>query len=176
MVEGGTPRATKVLVVAVLAVTGAAVGWYLLAAPVDDPRAAGLVLLLLTLLFLGRVAGQIAVARYAPAWLPPMSQWNLLPYRYLLPIQLVFLAVMAAVSAAFLDWSRDGLLTEPRRAVGAAVVVTSGVYAGAMAVRYVVRMRRRPDQRWFGGTIPIVFHWVLAAFLLVYGVYNLRAA
>jgi hypothetical protein len=37
-------------------------------------------------------------------------------------------------------------------------------------------MRRRPDQRWFGGTIPIVFHWVLAAFLLVYGVYNLRAA
>lgn len=176
MGEGGTPRATKLLLVAVLAVTGAAVAWYLLAAPVDEPRAAGLVFFLLTLLFLGRVAGQVAVARYAPAWLPPMSQWNLLPYRYLLPTQLVFLVVMGVVSAAFLDGSRDGVLTEPRGAVGAAVVAASGVYAGGMAVRYAVRMRRRSDQRWFGGTIPIVFHWVLAAFLLVYGAYNLRAA
>jgi hypothetical protein len=176
MGEEGTPGATKLLLIAVLAVTGAAVGWYLLAAPVDDPRAAGLVLVLLTVLFLGRVASQVAVARRAPAWLPPMTHWNLLPYRYLLPIQLVFLAVMGVVSVAFLDGSRDGLLTEPREAVGAAVVAASGVYAGAMAVRYVVRMRRRPDQRWFGGTIPIVFHWVLAAFLLVYGAYNLRAA
>ena len=56
------------------------------------------------------------------------------------------------------------------------MLAVSGVYAGAMLVRYVVRMRRRRDQRWFGGTIPIVFHWVLAAFLLVYGVYNVRAA
>jgi hypothetical protein len=176
MGEEGTPRATKLLLIAVLAVTGAAVGWYLLAAPVDDPRAAGLVLLLLTVLFLGRVAGQVAVAVRAPAWLPPMTQWNLLPYWYLLPIQLVFLAVMGVVSVAFLYGSRDGLLTEPREAVGAAVVAASGVYAGAMAVRCVVRMRRRRDQRWFGGTIPIVFHWVLAAFLLVYGAYNLRAA
>jgi hypothetical protein len=37
-------------------------------------------------------------------------------------------------------------------------------------------MRRRPGQRWFGGAIPIVFHWVLAAFLLVYAVYNLRSS
>jgi hypothetical protein len=44
------------------------------------------------------------------------------------------------------------------------------------SMRYAVRMRRHSDQRWFGGTIPIVFHWVLAAFLLVFGVYNLKAA
>jgi hypothetical protein len=93
-----------------------------------------------------------------------------------LPIQLVFLAVMGIVSAPFLPGTRDGLLTEPRPAVGAAVVAVSGVYAGAMVVRYAVRMRRHSDQRWFGGTIPIVFHWVLAAFLLVFGVYNLKAA
>ena len=176
MNESATPRATKVLLVAVLLITGVTVAWYALAASSDDPRAVGAALLLLTLLFVGRVVGQVAVALAAPSWLPPMSQWNLLPYRYLLPIQAAFIAVMATVSAAFLRGTDDGLLTEPRRAVGAAVVAVSGVYAGAMAVRYAVRMKRRPGQRWFGGTIPIVFHWVLAAFLLVYGVYNLRAA
>jgi hypothetical protein len=176
MDESATPGATKLLLVVVLLVTGATVAWYLLAASADDPRAAGAALLLLTLLFVGRVVGQVTVALAAPSWLPPMWQWNLLPYRYLLPIQAVFIAVMATVSAAFLRGTDDGALTEPRRTVGAAVVAVSGVYAGAMAVRFAVRMRRRPGQRWFGGTIPIVFHWALAAFLLVYGVYNLRAA
>jgi hypothetical protein len=176
MSEEGTPRPTKLLLVGVLVVAGAATAWYLLAAPADDPRAAGLVLLVLTALFLGRVSGQVAVALVAPAWLPPMSQWNLLPYRYLFPIQVVFLVVMGVVCAAFFSGSDDGVLTTPRSAAGFAVVAVSGLYACAMAVRYVVRMRRRADQRWFGGTIPIVFHWVLAAFLLVYGAYNLRAA
>jgi len=175
MRQARTPRATKLLLIAVLAVTCAAATWYLLAASADDPRAAGAVLLLFTLLFLGRVSAQVAVALYEPAWLPAMSQWNLLSYRYLLPIQLVFLAVMGIVSVAFLRRT-DGVLTEPRAGVGAAVVALSGIYAGAMAVRYALRMSRRPGQRWFGGTIPIVFHWVLAAFLLVFGVYNLRAA
>jgi len=41
-----------------------------------------------------------------------------------------------------------------------------------MASRYVVRMYRRPGERWFGGTIPIVFHFVLAAFLFTWGKYH----
>ena len=41
-----------------------------------------------------------------------------------------------------------------------------------MAARYVVRMTRRPEARWFGGAIPIVFHLVLAAFLLTWGLYH----
>ena len=41
-----------------------------------------------------------------------------------------------------------------------------------MAARYVVRMARRSEQRWFGGTIPIVFHFVLAAYLTVFGAYH----
>jgi hypothetical protein len=36
-------------------------------------------------------------------------------------------------------------------------------------------MARRPDQRWLGGTIPIVFHIVLASWLFVLGSY-LRSA
>jgi hypothetical protein len=37
-----------------------------------------------------------------------------------------------------------------------------------MVLRYVLRMSLYPDQRWFGGTIPIFFHYVLASFILVF--------
>jgi hypothetical protein len=46
------------------------------------------------------------------------------------------------------------------------------VYASAIVLRYALRMTRRPDQRWFGGTIPIVFHLVLASFVYVYGSFH----
>ena len=41
-----------------------------------------------------------------------------------------------------------------------------------MVVRYAVRMARRPDQRWTGGTIPIIFHVVLAAFQWTFAQYH----
>jgi hypothetical protein len=44
----------------------------------------------------------------------------------------------------------------------------------AMIVRYIVRMIERPDQRWFGGTIPIIFHCVVAAFLWTFGEYHVN--
>jgi hypothetical protein len=42
-----------------------------------------------------------------------------------------------------------------------------------MVIRYVVRMVLFPEERWFGGCIPIVFHWVLAAFLIVFALYHI---
>ncbi len=48
----------------------------------------------------------------------------------------------------------------------------SYLYAAAMVVRYVIRMARRPDQRWTGGTIPIIFHLVLAAFQWTFAQYH----
>jgi hypothetical protein len=33
-------------------------------------------------------------------------------------------------------------------------------------------MARRPDQRWLGGTIPIIFHAVVAAFQWTFGTYH----
>jgi hypothetical protein len=49
------------------------------------------------------------------------------------------------------------------------LVVVADAYAASMVVRYIVRMARRPDQRWLGGCIPIVFHVVLASWLFVIG-------
>jgi len=37
-----------------------------------------------------------------------------------------------------------------------------------------LRMSLYPDQRWFGGTIPIVFHCVLATFILAVAHFNCR--
>lgn len=137
-----------------------------------NPAVSALLLWLLLALFSLRVIGQLVVVRFHPRWLPPMAQWysGLIPYRFLLPIQAAFLIVMAAVAY---DFSRGaGVFVAPRPPVGQAVLWFSYAYFAGMVVRYVLRMWRRPDQRWFGGSIPIVFHWVLAAYLFVFASYH----
>ena len=169
-----TPTATKVLLVATLAVTASAVAVFLAnSARWDEPRFVAAVLVVFSVLFLARVVGQIAVFLARPRWLPPAVQWNLLPYRLLLPLQVAILGVVAAIDLSLA--LERGPLAEPVEALGRALLAFAAVYAGAMVVRYAVRMRRRPEQRWFGGTIPIVFHLVLASFVAVWGTYHVAA-
>ena len=167
-----SPPATNAVLVATLLVTVAAVAEYLRRTRADevDPQVAGAFLALFTALFALRVVGQVVVLLAAPTWLPPMDRWNLMPYRALLPIQLLFLVVMSWICIGLL--ADDGLVADPHRGLGLFLVGVSLVYAGSMVVRFVVRMRRRPEERWFGGAIPIVFHIVLAAFLFTYGVFH----
>jgi len=149
------PLPTAVSLVATLAATAAALVAFL--AGVGEP---GGYLTLFTVLFAARVAGQLVVLERRPAWLPPMEQWNLLPYRILLPLQLALLLLMNALVAGTL---------EPGAGTARVLVGAAFLYWLAMGVRYAVRMARRPRERWFGGAIPIVFHCVLAAFLFVLG-------
>jgi hypothetical protein len=167
-----TPTATKVALVGTLGATVAALVAFAVSAPTRDvdPRFAGWFLLLFSLLFLARVAGQVLVVLARPRWLPPAGDWNLLPYPLLLPLQLVLLGLIGWLLHGFV--SASGPASKPVPEFGAAVVAFSAVYAAAMVVRFAVRMRRRPEARWFGGAIPIVFHLVLAAFLFVYGTYH----
>lgn len=162
---------TRIALVSTLALTLLAVADVLRRGELD-PETTARYLLLFSLLFVLRVAGQIVVALRAPAWLPPMTQWNLMPYRLLLPIQFVFVAVLAAIVAGFARG--EGLLAERHPSFGWFLIGLSAVYAGSMVVRYAVRMYRRPGERWFGGTIPIVFHVVLAAFLLTWGSHHVH--
>ena len=131
-----------------------------------DPQLVGAVLAALTTLFALRVVGQLLVLARAPRFLPPMNDWNLMPYRFLLPIQFAFLVTMTLVSVALF---RGGSAEDAPALAGRAAIAFAAVYAAAMVVRYAVRMSRRPGERWFGGTIPIVFHLVLAAFVFVLG-------
>jgi hypothetical protein len=170
-----TPRPTKLALVAVLATTALA-----LAAVVELQRTGTLeadelapVQWLLTALFAVRVAGQVLVALRSPTWLPPMHDWNLVPYRVLLPVQLVILGVMIWIDASF---STDaGPPVSRTEAFGWALIAFSAVYAGSMVVRYCIRMRRRPEARWFGGTIPMVFHLVLATYLYGLGSFHVES-
>ena len=138
-----------------------------------DPTIYGLYLWLFTALCFGRVLGQLVVARFAPRWLPPFEQWQsgLLPYPALLAGQALVLTLMVWIS---IDFSRGaGFWVEPRPRLGLAAIVWSYFYFAAMIARYVIRMARRPEQRWLGGTIPIIFHSVVAAFLYTFGRYHI---
>jgi len=155
---------TRAVLTATLAGTAIAVADVLRRAELGA-RTAVAYLFLLTLLFAVRVAGQLLVWRRAPGWLPPMREWNLVPYPILLPIQLAFLVAMLAIAATLER-------VDARPSFGRSLIALASLYAAAMAVRYGVRMWRRPEARWFGGAIPIVFHLVLAAFLLTWGRYH----
>ena len=128
---------------------------------------------LFTVLLFLRVVGQIVVALRAPRWLPPMGQWQsgLLPYPVLLLGQAIVLTLMVWICVDFMRGA--GFFIEPRRPEGGrGIVWFSRVYFGAMILRYIIWMWRRPDQRWIGGTIPIIFHSVVAAFLYTFGRYH----
>ena len=130
------------------------------------------ILWLLTVLLFGRVVGQLIVFFFAPKFLPPMEQWQsgLVPYPFLVAVQAVVLALMVSIA---LDFSRGaGYWMEPHPRLGLVVLWWSYGYVAAMVVRYVRRMMRRPDQRWMGGTIPIIFHCVVAAFQWVFAAYH----
>jgi len=134
---------------------------------VTDAAAYATVMAALLALFLARVAGQILVATLAPPWLPPMRRWysGLMPYRYLLPTQIVFLVVMTVMTLSV----ARGFAPLGARSPGVGTWVVRGSYAYAlgMVVRSVRYARTPPERR--GVLIPIVFHFVLAAFLFTYG-------
>ena len=119
--------------------------------------------------FLWRVLGQVAVALLEPDWLPPMQDWysGLLPYSILLLIQVALLALQARISWDL--WHGSGFFTQRYPRFGFGLGWFSYGYFAVMVIRYVITMAFFPERRWLGsGTIPIVFHWVLAAYLLTW--------
>jgi hypothetical protein len=169
-----SPRITNLILIATLVVTAVAV-WKVMLHGRLDSRDAAWYLAFFTFLFLLRVVGQILVVLRAPPWLPRMEgeSWNLVPYRVLLPAQILFLALMSAIIAS-VRLGRGPLGVE-HPGFGRFLIYASCVYAAVMALRYVVRMARRPAERWFGGAIPIVFHMVLAAFVFTWGRYHVSS-
>ena len=129
----------------------------------------GAVLAALTLLFLGRVLGQALVALFSVRWLPAMHEWHsgLIPYPILLALQLLMLVIMIKISRDI--WNRTGFFAKRQPSWSRYLVGFSAIYAGAMVLRYILTMIFLPEMRWLGGTIPIFFHFVLAAFLFRWG-------
>lgn len=133
----------------------------------DEAAASQVALVLgaLALAFFGRVLGQALVALFSPGFLPPMEAWysGLLPYPILLPVQVAILALQVCISVDL--YRGRGRFATPQRRLGIALRWFSAVYAAAMVVRCIV----------FGISIPVFFHWVLAAYLYVWGRFHARA-
>jgi uncharacterized protein len=139
-----------------------------------DPRRYSRGLLLLLFLFCLRVIGQMLVAFLHVSFLPPMKEWfsGLLPYPELLVSQFLIILLFSKIWS---DFHRGrGYFVELSFRFSRNLRIFGYVYFSGMIVRYVLRMSLYPDQRWFGGTIPIVFHCVLATFILAVAHFNCR--
>ena len=134
-------------------------------------RSYSVALAILAILFLARVAGQVAAA-FGVTFLPPMAEWHsgLLPYSALLPVQCAILGLQFEVSREL--WIGRGPLTRMRVRFGVGLKWFSLLYFLGMLARYVITMTLFPERRWFGGSIPIFFHWVLAAYLYLLSRYH----
>lgn len=109
--------------------------------------------------------GQVLVAFFDVQWLPPMERWysGLIPYPFLLASQLAIIALMVTISVQFTRGR--GWFYRPRRILGLPLLVFGWAYLAAMLARAVL-VGDRP--------IPIVFHWVLAAFLITVASWHRR--
>ena len=127
-------------------------------------------------LFAGRVVGQLLVFSGRASFLPAMEQWQsgLLPYPALIASQVIILIVFGTVC---LQFSRGrGYFVRHRRWLGTPLRIAGWIYAASMLVRYAAYMALRPDERWTGDLIPVVFHVVLASFLLVVAQHHRQAS
>ena len=116
-------------------------------------------------LFVLRVIGQALVAFLDVQFLPPMEAWysGLMPYEVLLPSQMVIVALMAKIS---LDFTRGrGFFFRDHRFFATAWLWFGCVYLAAMVARALFL---------WDHPIPIVFHWVLAAFVITVGISHRR--
>ena len=125
-----------------------------------------MILCVLLVLFVLRVIGQLVVLIFEPAWLPPMKDWysGLLPYPLLLPSQIAIIVLMIVMIRQV---SRPNA---PQRRLAIGIWVFAAIYAGVMLVRLIILRTSHPELLWYeGGAIPVMFHWVLATFLVLYG-------
>ena len=127
-----------------------------------------IILGLLALAFLARVVGQMVVMVATPEWLPDPDKWysGLIPYPILLPMQIGVLALQARLSWSL--WHRRGPLYFRAPRLGKLLRWFAFAYFLVMVVRYIISVTVVPDPRWFNHAIPVVFHWVLAAYLFVW--------
>jgi len=117
-----------------------------------------MLLWILFALFALRVLGQLLVVAGLAPFLLPMDDWQsgVLPYPLLLASQILILGVLATACVQF---SRGkGFFVRPQSWLATPLWIIGWIYAVGMVVRYAA-LRRDP--------IAVVFHVVLASFLLV---------
>ncbi|MEM7326608.1 MAG: sterol desaturase family protein [Actinomycetota bacterium] len=121
-------------------------------------------LVILTVLFAGRVVAQLVQAVDEVTWLPPFDAWQsgALPY----PILLISQAIILVVQVRLIRRSLAGRFDPGPRTRGLLAGI-GAAYALTMAVRLVLGATVLDGHRWFDAPLPSIFHLVLATFLLI---------
>ena len=130
-------------------------------------------LVILTVLFAGRVAAQ-AVQRWLPVpFLPPFAafQGSNISYAVLLSAQVAILALMVHVVRRV----RQRRL-EPSKRASRLLTFAGGLYVAVMLTRLVVGLAVPGAPGWFRSGISIAFHFVLAMFVLMLAAYHRNGA
>lgn len=128
-------------------------------------RTTALVLSALLFLFFLRVLGQALVGLGHAPFLPAWHEWysGLLPYPWLLASQILILIVFG--KACIDVWRGEGYFARPHPALGTPLLAFGWLYAASMELRYWLLRTHE---------VPVLFHIVLAAFLVVYALYQRR--
>jgi len=131
------------------------------------------ILWILFLLFCFRVLAQLFQYFFNSELLPPFEsfQSGTLPYGLLLIFQLIIILIYARIAFRV---SKGTIIARKER--GRRLVALGSIYLGVMLTRYMLRMAMFPSERWFGGTIPIFFHIILALFIITIGIYHKKKA
>ena len=111
------------------------------------------------------MAGQALVVFLDVEFLPPNEAWysGLMPYEYLLPSQILIIALMTKIC---LDFTRSrGWFYQPKRVLAVEWLWFGYLYLAAMIARAIFL---------WDHPIPIVLHWVLATFVITVGLSHRR--
>lgn len=120
-------------------------------------------------LFCFRVGAQLIQTQAPVDWLPDFESWHsaVMPYPLLFSGQLAIIAFYA-----WMAWRvSTGRLERSGRA-GRVWTTLSIVYAVVMLLRLLIGLAEPSTPRWFHSHISIAFHFVLAGFLYVIGLYH----
>jgi len=121
-------------------------------------------------LFFFRVTAQLFQLVFDISYLPPFDAWysGALAYPYLLFSQLIIIGIYSYICFQF----TNGTVTPSKRA-GMFFLGLGAIYTSFMLGRLLIG-QLFTSSAWFHAYIPIFFHFILALFLIVVGIFHIR--
>lgn len=120
-------------------------------------------------LFVFRVVSQFTLQFVEIKNFPSFDQWhsNTLNYKLLLFFQILIIIIYTRICIKVSNGS-----LKANRNWANFLKIFGLIYFAGMVTRYFLSMYLYPDMRWTGNLIPILFHLVLASYLVVLGKYH----
>jgi len=120
-------------------------------------------LLLLSAIFAARVFIQFSLQYFSVGFLPPFDLWHseAMPYLVLFSLQCILLALMV--------WGAVSKRHTAKPKLGALICSLGIVYLFSMLSRMAIGLTESSDRLWFEGAVPTAIHFILIAYVLVFG-------